>query len=122
MGRRRAEDEAAVTALALGRTAEQAAAESGLSVRTISRRRADPEFNKRIDGIRSRLLSEISGKLIGATVRAVETLEKRLDSDNENASVAAARCLTESLLRVLEFSALDRRLQQLEERLAGNVQ
>jgi hypothetical protein len=105
---------ALVLALARGESHRHAAAESGLSLRTVTRRMADPEFVAAIQAERSRLLQRAIGRLADAAVSFADVLlEVAKDADAPpNARVSAARA-------GLEFGARLRESEELEQRLAS---
>src|SRR5256714_587686 len=63
-----------VTALAKGATVPQAAAQAGVSERTVYRRLADPAFRARIETLRAEMVQRAAALLIAAAIHAAKTL------------------------------------------------
>jgi hypothetical protein len=77
-GKRNA-DEQLLLALACGASDEQAALKSGLSVRTVYRRKAEPEFQRRIQALRADMMQRAGGILAApaSTLRIQCALPRR---------------------------------------------
>lgn len=111
-------DKALVPALARGETIARSAKAAGISERTVYRRLMDPEFKRRVQESRTRLLEQATGKLVGAAEGAIDTLVALLDSRSDSVRLGAARAILVHLLRLKELSEFEGRLDALEEVLA----
>jgi hypothetical protein len=105
---------AAVLALAQGQTNGQAAAEAGVSGRTILRWLDDDDFRREVDDARTALLRLAVGRLAAASTQAVDTLVDALDSEKGQARVLAARTLLDACLKLRESLELEERIAALE--------
>jgi hypothetical protein len=107
-------DAVLAASLAAGATHEQAAAAAGVSLRTVGRRMADPDFRKLVDREQDSILERFTG---GAAAKLGETLERLgelIHSTKELVALGACRTLAELLLRVREATTVGRRLRELE--------
>jgi hypothetical protein len=106
---------AAIAALARGATHTQAAAESGISARTLRRWLAeDPDFAAEVAEVRTGLLDEAVGRITAAAGEAVETLRGALTDPDGRNRVQAARVLLDALLPLRESLDLEQRIAALE--------
>ena len=99
-----------VSDLAAGRPTAELAAETGLSERTIRRRRRDPEVVE----ARAALADRIIDQLAASATRAVTTLDRLLDCPNPTVSVSAARTILQGLVAMREHDELVARIEALE--------
>lgn len=107
--------EAATLAVARGLTPNQAAAESGASVRSIVRWKADdPDFQARVRDLRGQLLDSVLGRLADAAVKAVTTLEESLTAESEQTRVRAALGILSTLVSVRSAVDIEERVAALE--------
>ena len=102
-------------AIAKGLSTARAAAECGLSSRTVSRRLRNPKFLREVDRVRGLLVEKASARLSASMVAATECLRRLLKSNNENMQLGAARAILEFALRAREMCDLSRRLSALEQ-------
>jgi hypothetical protein len=111
-------DEKILVALACGATVPKAAADAGVSTRTVERRLADPKFRARLHQLRGETLQRAGGMLTAATLKSVSTLVA-LQEANHPAAVrlGAARAVLDLALRLREQTELENRLTTLENRL-----
>jgi hypothetical protein len=100
-----------VADLAAGRPTADLAAETGLSERTIRRRRRDPEVLE----ARAVLADRMIDQLAGSATRAVATLDRLLDCPNPSVSVSAARTILQGLVAMREHDELVARIEALED-------
>jgi len=111
-------DEALLLTLACGATVERAAQTSGLSVRSIYRRLANPEFRQRLQGVRDDMLHRAAGMLTAAAMEAVRTLVSLQEASMPaTVRLGAARAILELSLKLSEASDLTERIKALEERM-----
>ena len=96
--------------LAAGRSTADLAAETGLSERTIRRRRRDPEVLE----ARAALADRVIDQLAASSTRAVTTLDRLLDCQNPSVAVAAARTILQGLMAMREHDELVARVEALE--------
>ena len=111
---------------ALGRSATEAAKESGRSLRTCARRWADEKFLREGDRLRSlfltRSVGEAASRAAALASRAVEVMGQLLEHESAWVRLNTARALLESLSRFRQDVDFAVRVEQLEaqlERLEG---
>jgi hypothetical protein len=106
-------------ALACGATVEQAARQTGLSVRTVYRRLADPDFRRQVQSTRTDMISRAAATLTAAGTEAVKTL-LTLQQTSVPAAVrlGAARSVLEMGIKLREMADLEERLTLLEQQIA----
>lgn len=109
-------DASLVGDLAAGRSTAVLAAETGLSERTIRRRRRSPEVLE----ARAVLADQIIDRLVDSSTRAVATLDRLLDCQNPSVAVAAARTILQGLMAMREHDELVARVEALEAMQGGN--
>lgn len=114
--RKKAED-ALLMALACGASVDQAARQCGLSSRTIYRRLAEGDF-RRLQTLRSDMVSRTAGTLTAAATEAVRTLLELLKRPATDAvRLGAARAVLEIGMKVREVTDLQEQLAELEQRV-----
>jgi len=117
-GKRNA-DQQLLLALACGASDEQAALQSGLSVRTVHRRKQEPDFQRRLRGLRSDMLRRAVGILTAASIESAKTLVLlQKDAVPYPTRLGAARSVLEKVMKLGEYTDLEERLTALEERTA----
>lgn len=109
-------DEALAAALASGKAATEAAHLAGVSLRTVWRRLALPEFRARVEKLRGEMISAAAGKLSAAMSEAADVLKGLLASTDEHVRHKAGVKVIELALRVVELNELERRVSELEHR------
>jgi hypothetical protein len=116
--KRRRGDEVLVTALACGATVEGAARKAGLSVRTVYRRLADPDFQERLRQERAELARRTAGLLTAASLESVRTLVELQGAGLPPAArLGAARAIIGLGTKFREEADLVDRVAELERRL-----
>lgn len=119
-GKRNA-DQQLLLALACGASDEQAARTSGLSLRTVYRRKQEPDFQRQLRGARSDMLRRAVGILTAGTIESAKTLVLlQKDAVPYPTRLGAARSVLEKAMKLGEYAELEERLTALEERTAGN--
>jgi hypothetical protein len=104
-------------ALACGATAESAAQKAGVSLRTVRRRLADPEFCRRLQQLRGEIVQRTTGTLTAVTGEAVRALAELLKPDvAPHTRLGAARAVLEMAMKMREFAEFGERLGELEQR------
>jgi hypothetical protein len=116
-GGRSAGDGVLIAALAAGATQEDAAAQAGVSERTVRRRLDDPGFSRQVSAARAEMVARAVAQLAAASTEAVETLRGLLGSPLDFARLAAARAILEVGMKMREQGELAERVEQLEARL-----
>ena len=111
-------DDVLALALARGDNLVTAAAACGVSERTVRRRLAQPEFRRRVEQLRGEMGAGALGQLTDSMTGAVTTLKCLLDAKAEAVRLGAARALVELGLKVRDQVELERRLAEVEGRLA----
>lgn len=109
--------EAAIIALARGATTDQAAAEAGVTSRTVRRWLADPAVSAEVRRLRADLLNQVVGALSDAAVDAVHTLRGALGADSENVRVRAAQTILTALVSLRDATEVTERLTAIEDAL-----
>jgi hypothetical protein len=118
---RAAADDLLVTFLARGYTKAQAARATGVAVRTVFRRVADPAFAARVREARRELLDAVMGRLATAAGDAALTLATLVAPSaavGEKVKVAASKSVIELMTRLLTTVELTDRLEELERLVA----
>lgn len=105
---------ALATALAAGLTLVDAAAAAGVSERTARRRMADPQYRSAIHAVRTEIVDSTVGRLVAASVGAVDTLAELSANGNDSVRLRAAGQLLGHLVAVSEAIELRLRLDALE--------
>lgn len=106
-------------ALAAGKAYSKAADDAGVSVPTVTRRMADPEYRRRVQQARAEMIEQASGALAGATTSAVATLVDLLDAGSEQSRLGAARAILDLAGRYRELVEINERLERVEQALEG---
>jgi hypothetical protein len=109
-----AKHEKALVALLSTNTLKDAAAQSGISETTIYRYLQEEGFRRRYRAARFQAVESAVLKLQGLTTKAVETLEKTLNSENPNAACKAAQLILDNALKGSEFLEMEQRIKNLE--------
>ena len=116
-GRRNA-DQALLVTLACGATVESAAHNAGVSQATVYRRLQDPEFQKRVQQIRSDMVQRTAGMLTAASMEAVKTLlELQKTPVPAAVRLGAARSVIELGTKLRETAEFEGRLAALEQQM-----
>ena len=104
--------------LACGTSVETAAQKAGLSVRTVYRRLADPEFRAQVNEARAEMLRRAAAMLTAAGMTAIKTFTTLQESArSESVRLGAARSIIELGCKLREMVELPERLAQLEARM-----
>jgi hypothetical protein len=110
-----ANQERAAIRLASGWTARAAAKDVNVNEKTVARWKADPAFVELVQKRQSEIIGRTLGRLAGAAVRAVRTLEKCLAShESDNVKVRAALGILDQLICIRDTTELERRISELE--------
>jgi hypothetical protein len=114
-------DEVLLALLACGATKEAAARQAGVSLSTVKRRLADPDFCRR----KQALIAEAGQRMVGAFTAAgpaaLQTMVELLKAPASGAvRLGAARAVIELGMKVRETSDFEQRLAALEERMASD--
>lgn len=107
-------------ALAAGTTTAEAAAQFGVSQRTVQRQLLDPEFRKLVFDLRNQYISRALGRMAESMAAAADKLVALLQSDKPNLQLRTARAILSLGLRLRDSVDVSERLRQLEEELARN--
>jgi hypothetical protein len=111
----------AVLGLAVGKPVALVAKEAGVSVRTLHRWSARPEFRSRVTKVRGQLLDRALGRASAALAASFEVMARLLKAEDADLRLRAARSVVELTLKVREHAELEQRLAELEQRLAEQV-
>jgi AcrR family transcriptional regulator len=118
--RRGRADGALVVALARGATVAEAAAEAGVSERTVFRRLQRDDFQRQVFDARRAMFEQASGALAASFTDAVSTLVELLGSQLDHVRLSAASRIMEWGSKVFETSELAARVAALEDRLESS--
>jgi len=105
-------------AIASGLSASAAARQMDLSLSTVNRRTADPEFRQLVTELRREMLNTALGRMSDSMTRAADTLVALLDAEEPHIRLRAARALVILGLRLHESVDLADRVQELEAEVA----
>ncbi len=115
---RRAVDDGLVTALAAGRTYEDAATAAGCSARTVDRRMLNPGFRRRVQDLRAATFTRTAALLVDAAAEAVGELRDLMrTADSHSARVTAARALVTLAPVWRDAVEIEARLAELADRV-----
>lgn len=106
-------------ALAAGTGASEAARQTGVSLSTVNRRMADPDFRKFVADLRGEMLAAALGRLTDNMTRAADALAGLLDDPNPAIRIRAARSLLTLGLRLHDTVDVTERVRKLEEQANG---
>lgn len=117
-GRRNADDLLAAL-VAAGRTHAEAAAEAGVSERTVARRAKEPAFARRVQDLRSEMTARALGRMADRMAEAADALHQLLGAKAEAVRLGAARSILELGVRLRESVELEERIRRLEQQQQG---
>jgi hypothetical protein len=107
-------------ALAGGATVSDWAEKNNVSERTAYRLAASPEVRERVEAIRRDALEQAVGRLSGNAGGAAEQINRLArEANSEAVRLQASRAVLDELMTVSSYAALERRLAEVERRLAG---
>ena len=104
-------------ALAAGASASDAARQLEVSISTVKRRMADPDFRRFVADLRAEMLARALGRVTDNMTRAADTLARLLDSQNPAIQIRAARALLALGLRLHEAVDVADRVREIEAEL-----
>lgn len=114
-------DAALVVALARGASVPEAAAEAGVSDRTVRRRLEDDGFRRCVSEAQAELVNQSLAKIADGAARAVDVLIEQLDAEDPKTKLAAAKMVLEYALPMREvWQAAAEALRPTEERWHGD--
>jgi hypothetical protein len=121
---RKRKDRMLLQALACGATVENAARKAVVSERTVYRRLAKPAFCGQLRQLRAEMVQRTADLLTAAGMGSVKTLVELQQDVAVPATVRrrSARDILELGLKLRECADLERRLADLEARLAGGAE
>jgi hypothetical protein len=111
-------NEVLVAALACGATQESAARQAGVSLSTVHRRLADPDFCRALQAFRADIVQRTAAALTAAGLEFVKTLVGLTSPGTPPATrLGAARAGLELGMKVREVADFEQRLAALEEQM-----
>jgi len=105
-------------ALAAGASAADAARQLEVSVSTVKRQTADPDFRRFVADLRGQMLERALGRVTDTMTRAADTLAALLDAAEPALRIRAARALLSFGLRLHDAVDVTDRVRKLEDELA----
>ena len=109
-------------ALASGASAADAARRLDVSISTVKRRLADPDFRRFVSDLRAEMLARALGRVTDSMTRAADTLAGLLDDQNPAIRIRAARALLTLGLRLHEAVDVAQRVREIEDELERHRQ
>jgi hypothetical protein len=107
-----------ILALACGASPESAAQKTGLSLRTVYRRLAEPAFRAEVDSLQAQILSRAVGMSGAATLGSIKTLTTLQDSaKSEAVRLGSARALVDIHCKLRQTVDQQARIDAIESRL-----
>ena len=106
-------------ALAAGASASDAARQFEVSVSTVKRRMADPDFRQFVADLRAQMIERALGRLTDNMTRAADALAGLLDDPTPSIRIRAARALLALGLRLHDAVDVNERIRNLEEQVNG---
>jgi hypothetical protein len=117
-GRKKKADDGLVLALACGASPEGAAQKTGLSLRTVYRRLAEPAFRQRVEQARAEMVRRAAGLFTAAGLAALKTFTTLQESaSSEAVRLGAARAIIELGCKLRQAVEMNERMAALEARL-----
>ena len=114
-------DEPLLIALACGSTVDNAAKTLGVSSRTVQRRLADPEFQKRLTEMKSDMVGRAAGMLTAGSLEAVKMLMLlQQPTQPPTVRLGAARTVLELGIKMRLSLDVDKRIAMLEQQMNGS--
>jgi hypothetical protein len=108
---------AAALALARGRPVAEAAADAGVTPRTVHRWREDEAFMAEVRSLRDGLFNEASQRLSGLSDRAAERLGELVESANDCVALSACKTVIAEAARLRELLEIEERVAALEQKI-----
>lgn len=105
--------------VATGRTLSGAARDLGVDLKTAQSWARLEIFQAKVTRNRNAIVDRTVGKLVKLSVKAVETMGKLLDSQNEHIRLSAAKNLMDKLLEIESHAAQSRQLAKLQDQIAS---
>lgn len=113
----------ALTELFRHETRKNAAKAAGITGRTLSGYFRDPEFKAEYNRLCREMIEDATKRARGDLNLAVATFEEVMkNGDSDTARVSAARGLFEYALKLIEFTDVTERLEELETIIKGNCE
>ena len=117
-GRKKKADDGLVLALACGASPEGAAQKTGLSLRTVYRRLAEPAFRRQVEQVRAEMVRRTAGMFTAAGLAALKTFTTLQESaSSEAVRLGAARAIIELGCKLRQAVEMNERMAALEARL-----
>jgi hypothetical protein len=107
-------EETLIALLARGEKISTAASISGVSERTIYRRKANPEFKAKLAEYRAWMFSSVAGNLLEVFPKASDVLQELAQDQDPHVRYKAAAKLIEFAFKVRELDDEDRRMEKLK--------
>lgn len=108
------QDSELIRLLACGVSQSKAAAQLGISTRTIRRRKEDPVFRSRLSEAKRELHAQSWSMMMDLREKAARALDEALDSDDERTRLAAARYVFDMGARIRRDQVSEETLERVE--------
>ena len=109
----------AALALARGLKVSEAAAQASVSERSVYRWLRLPNFAHHVARLRGDMIRAAAGKLADSMAEAADVLRANLTDPEAAVRHRAAAEIVRSAIKVVELAELQRRLEELEQRIGG---
>lgn len=117
VGRREAQDELIITALATGMRYEQAGEVAGCSGRTVARRMEDADFSRRVSKRRGERVVAAAGQLTSLSDEAIEAIRGCLEDEDPRVRLSAAKTLLDLAVKFRNSHDLEVEIDEIRQHL-----
>jgi len=111
-------EDVAVILLARGVSLVKVAKAAGICRQTLYQYLAEPDFRRRVDEVRNRLMDGVVGQVLAMGNKVLKRLDELLDSPNHHISLGACRAWKEFAVDLVNQYDLAKRIQEISE---GNI-
>jgi hypothetical protein len=108
-------------ALAAGESPADVAAAAKISLRTLQRRQANPEFRRLVDELRAEFMSRAVGCMANNMTQAAKKLASLLDQDEPAVQLRAARAILGMGISLRDSIDVSARMRELEAVIAEKL-
>jgi transposase-like protein len=105
-------------AIASGASSAETARDLDVSISTVKRRMADPEFKQLVNDLRREMLTTALGRMSHNMTRAADTVAALLDAEEPYIRLRAARAMLTLGMKLNDAVDLTERIHELEMKVA----